>query len=47
MRGRESKRVWDGHVNTLIFKMDNEQVPTIQHRELCSMLRGSPDERGV
>ena len=30
-----------------IFKMNNQQRPTVQHRELCSMLRGSPDERGV
>ena len=30
--------VWDGHVHTAIFKMDNLQGPTVQHRELCSVL---------
>ena len=30
-----------------IFKMNNQQRPTVQHRELCSMLRGSLVERGV
>ena len=30
-----------------IFKMDNQQGPTVQHRELCSMLCDSLDERGV
>ena len=32
---------------TAIFKMDNQQGPTIQHRELCSMLCGSLDGREV
>ena len=32
---------------TPIFKMDNQQDPTVQHRELCSMLRGSLRGRGV
>ena len=30
-----------------IFKMDNRPGPTVQHRELCSRLCGSPDGRGV
>ena len=29
------------------FKMDNQQGPTVQHRELYSMLCGSLDGRGV
>ena len=32
---------------TAIFKLDNQQGPTLQHRELCSMLCGSLDVRGV
>ena len=32
---------------TAIFKMGNQQGPTVQHRELCSMLCGSLDGRGV
>ena len=27
--GRDSYRVWDKHVNTAIFKMDNQQGPTV------------------
>ena len=30
-----------------IFKMDNPQGPTVQHSELCSMLTGSLDGRGL
>ena len=26
---RDSYRVWDKHVNTAIFKMDNQQGPTV------------------
>ena len=48
MGERNSKGVWDGHVHTAIFKKDNQQGPTcVEHRELCSMLYGSLDERGV
>jgi len=32
--GRDSQGVKDGHVHTAIFKMDNQQGPTVQHREL-------------
>ena len=32
--------VWDGHVHTAIFKMDNEQGPTLEQRELCSLICG-------
>ena len=34
-------------VDTVILKMDNQQGPTVQHRELCSMSCGSLDGRGV
>ena len=45
--GRDSQGVWDSQVHTAIFKMDNQQGPTVQRRELCSMLCGSLDGRGV
>ena len=45
--GGDSQGVWDGHVHTAIFKMTKQQGPTVQHRELCSMLCGSLHERGV
>ena len=34
-------------VYTAIFKMDNQQGPTVLHRELRSVLAGSLDGRGV
>ena len=45
--GRDSQGVWDGHVHTALFKMDNREGPTVWHRELCSMLHSSLDGRGV
>ena len=40
--------VWDRHVHSAVFKTDDKKVgPPIQHRELCSMLRGSLDGSGV
>ena len=45
--GRDSCRVWDGHVHPAMSKMDNQQGPPVHHRELCSMLCGSLDGRGV
>ena len=47
IRGRDIQGVRDGHVHTAIFKMDNPQGPTVQHREVCLMLYGGLDERGV
>ena len=46
-KGRESYQVWDGHVHTAIFKMDNQQGPAVQHMELWSMFCGSLHGRGV
>ena len=34
-------------VPTAIFKMDNQQGPTVQHMELCSMLCGSLGVSGL
>ena len=39
--------IGDGHVHTALFKMDNQQGSTVEHRELCSLLCGSLDGRGV
>ena len=33
--------------NSIIFNMDKPQVPTVEHRELCSMLCGSLERRRV
>ena len=47
MRGRDSQGVGDGLVHTAIFKMGDQQGPTVQHMELCSILCGRLDGRGV
>ena len=39
--GRGSWGVWEGHVHGAVFKMDNQQGPTVQHMEFCSVLCGS------
>jgi len=45
--GRHSQGVWDGHVRTAVFKLENQQGPAVEHKELCSMSCGSLDGRGV
>ena len=31
---RDSWGVWEGHVHSVVFKMDNQQGPIVQHMEL-------------
>ena len=38
VEGKDSQGVWNGHVHTDIFKMDNQRGPIVQQRELCSIL---------
>ena len=45
--GRERQKVWESHVHTAVFKMENQQGPAVEHKELCLMSCGSPDGRGV
>ena len=45
-RGGDSQGVWNGHVQTTVFKIDNQQGLIVQHMELYSMLCGSLDGRG-
>ena len=33
-RGREKSGAWDKHTHTTIYKIDNQQGPTVEHREL-------------
>ena len=37
-QGRDRLKVLDGHVNTAIFKIDNQQGPTVQHRKLFNVM---------
>ena len=46
-KGTDSWGVWDQHGHTAVFKTDNHPGPTVQHRELFSMLRGRLDGRRV
>ena len=45
--GRDRYGIWDGHTHTAICERDDQQGPSVEHRELCSMLYSSLDERGV
>ena len=45
--GRDSSGLWEGHVHTAIFKVDNQEKSFVERMELCSMLHGSLDGRGV
>ena len=42
---RDSQGVRNGHVHTALLKMNNQQGPTVQHKELCSMLHRSLEKR--
>ena len=44
---RDSQGIQDGHVHGTLFRIDNQQGPTIQYRELCSMSCDILDARGV
>ena len=37
VEGRDKLGVWDSHIHTIIYKTDNQQQPTVQHRKLYSV----------
>ena len=45
--GRDSQGLWEGHVYTAIFQMDNQQGLIVYHKELYSKLCGSLHGSGV
>ena len=45
--GEDGQGLWGGHGHTAGFNMESQQGPAAQHRELCSVLWGSLDGRGV
>ena len=47
VRENDSQGLWDSHVHTAVFKMDNQQRPIVEHMELCSMLCASLDGKRV
>ena len=44
---KDSQGFGVGHVHTAIFKMDNQQRPTVQYMKLCSMLCASLGGKGL
>ena len=44
---RDSWGIWDQYVHSAVSKMDNQQGPTVQHGELCSLSCGGLEGRGV
>ena len=45
--GRDRYGIWDGHAHTAICERDDQQGPSVEHRELCSALHGSLEGREV
>ena len=37
MVGRDKSGAWDEYTHTTIYKRDNQQGPTVEHRELYSI----------
>ena len=35
---RNKPGAWDEHIHTIIYTTDNQQGPTVQHREFYSIL---------
>ena len=44
--GRGNQRDWDEHVHTAIFKIDNQQGPSIQHMKLSAQCLWQPGWEG-
>ena len=40
--GREALEVWDEQMQTIIYRMDKEQGPTAEHRDLHSIPCNKP-----
>ena len=41
-QGRDGLGVWDQQMQTIIYKMDKQQGPTVQHEELYSVSCDKP-----
>ena len=40
--GKDGVGVWDQQKQTITYRMDKQQGPTVQHRELYSLSCGKP-----
>ena len=38
VEGRDNQGIWDRHIHTAVFKMDNQQGLTVQHRKLLNIM---------
>ena len=45
--GRDKLGVCDWHIHTSIFKIDNQQRPTVQHRERCSIFCNNLNQKRI
>ena len=45
--GREGLGVWDQQMQTSIYRMDKQQGPTVEHRELHSILCEKPEWKRI
>ena len=41
-RGREVSGVWDQQIRIIIYRMDKQQGPNVQHREVYPLSCGKP-----
>jgi len=47
MGGRDSWGIWEEHVHTAMFEMDNQQGTILEHMELCSCSVAAREEGGL
>ena len=40
-------RAWDEHMHPAVYKIDNQQGTTVQHRELYPIFCDNPKERRI
>ena len=45
--GRDGLGVWDQQMQTIIYRMDKQQGPTVQHRELYSVSCDKPQWKRI
>ena len=46
-QGRDKSEAWDEHTHTIIYKIDNQQGPTVWHRELYSIFCDNIYEKSI
>ena len=44
---RDKLGVWDWHIDTALFNMDNQQGPTVYNKEFCSRFYNNPNGKRI